>query len=53
MRISLLCWLMLLLPSLAAAQAIIHLEAEPLPDLNIPRAGHTLFYADGVTIHFK
>lgn len=38
---------MLLLPSVAAAQTMIHLEAEPLPDLNIPRAGHSVFYVNG------
>ena len=65
MRISLLSWLMLLLPSVMAANHVdrsrdfadtsanhgpvpmIHLEAEPLPDLNIPRAGHSFFYVNG------
>lgn len=65
MRISLLSWLMLLLPSVMAANhgdrsrdladasanhgpvPMVHLEAEQLPDLNIPRAGHALFMVNG------
>ena len=43
------CLLMLLLPSAAMADElpIVRLEAKPLPQLNIPRAGHLLFYANG------
>ena len=42
--------LSIVLPVVAQQQdacPVIKLEAERLPDLNIPRAGHALFYANG------
>lgn len=54
-RISLITWLMLLLPSVAVASGDsvrtacpeVRVEVERLPDLNIPRSGHTVLLVNG------
>ena len=43
------CLMTIVLPVAAQQQTcpVVKIEVEPLPDLNIPRAGHALFYANG------